>query len=1552
MIVGTNTDLVRRLITPLVTEERSTSEEMHPMLRPIYQRIIQEQRAPAEVGRLWRLERAEKVLQPGEMTSFRASVKLNWSQPGPYVVLETDPRNMMRSGVELVPEIISTRALQRARGRVSVSVCNVSDSPVTLKARMPIGQVATATPLSPTKLIDGVDREIPAERFYPKDAPVSPEWKKRIQSQLLKWQDLFSKDEFDVGCARSTQHRVRLQDDKPFRERSRRVPLGDLDDLREQLAELKRTRIIQESRSPYASPIVVVRKKNGSIRLCIDYRTLNQRTIPDQYTTPRIEDALQCLSGAKWFSVLDLRSGYHQIPMHPEDKEKTAFICPLGFFEFNRMPQGLTGAPATFQRLMEKTVGDIHLIEVLVYLDDLIVFGRTLEEHEQRLEKVLKRLHEEGLKLSLEKCQFCLPSVTYLGHVVSAEGISTDPKKLEAVASWPRPRNITELRSFLGFCSYYRRFVEGFAKIAQPLNTLLRMEGAEDESMKPRESIQEEWTDQCEKAFLQLKGSLTQAPVLAYADPAKPYELHVDASREGLGGVLYQEYDGLLRPVAYVSRGLTPSEKNYPTHKLEFLALKWTVVDKLKDYLYGANFVVRTDNNPLTYILTTAKLDATGHRWLAALSGFRFSLKYRPGVNNQDADALSDDHGHLGAERTFKLVRDRFYWPCMRTEVESYCHSCLRCIQRKTLPSRTAPMSHLQSQGPMDLVCIDFLCLEPDTSGQGNILVVTDHFTRYAQAFPTKDQRAPTVAKVLVEKFFVHYGLPQRIHSDQGRDFESRLIRQLLDLLGIQKSRTSPYHPQGDAQPERFNRTLLNMLGGYVDRLRRNLASAFEKARLTSGSREQRNKRNYDLRVRVQDLQPGDRVLLRNLGASARHKLADRWSSQIYIVCKQLPGLPVYQIRPEGKTGPLKNWHRNHLLPLNEAVRVPDRDESPSPIPSTSRQAPVTRSQQPPSTRESEDDSDEEDVCPSWMWPSEPMDVHPTIMTPEPDLSNLRPDAPEFVPQANEDNSVPSQVESLLPETSVLEDTPVEPVEKETEFPQLTQQVEEDSADEGPSGFLESRSKRLVRPPQRLTYDSPGNSTEEAITTVRRSPKVSTLTTERKKNGSIRLCIDYRTLNQRTIPDQYTTPRIEDALQCLSGAKWFSVLDLRSGYHQIPMHPEDKEKTAFICPLGFFEFNRMPQGLTGAPATFQRLMEKTVGDIHLIEVLVYLDDLIVFGRTLEEHEQRLEKVLKRLHEEGLKLSLEKCQFCLPSVTYLGHVVSAEGISTDPKKLEAVASWPRPRNITELRSFLGFCSYYRRFVEGFAKIAQPLNTLLRMEGAEDESMKPRESIQEEWTDQCEKAFLQLKGSLTQAPVLAYADPAKPYELHVDASREGLGGVLYQEYDGLLRPVAYVSRGLTPSEKNYPTHKLEFLALKWTVVDKLKDYLYGANFVVRTDNNPLTYILTTAKLDATGHRQRLESRLIRQLLDLLGIQKSRTSPYHPQGDAQPERFNRTLLNPPSTRESENDSDEEDVCPSWMWPSEPMDVHPTIMTPEPDFEQSGDQMPLNLCLKQTRG
>lgn len=298
-------------------------------------------------------------------------------------------------------------------------------------------------------------------------------------------------------------------------------------------------------------------------------------------------------------------------------------------------------------------MGELNLKDCLIYLDDIIIFSSTFEEHLERLQAVFERLQQHNLKLKPSKCELFKSRVTYLGHVVSEKGIETDPAKLEAVRSWPVPKSVKDVRRFLGFTGYYRRFIEGFAAIARPLNNLLIGHATNPKAKKKsaQKRVPFRWGVEEQVSFDTIIDKLTNPPVLAYADYTLPFTVHTDASLDGLGAVLYQFQDGKERVIAYASRSLKPSEKNYPAHKLEFLALKWAVSEKFHDYLYGGTFEVITDNNPLTYVLTTAKLDATGQRWVASLSDYNFVIKYRSGNKNADADGLSrrqefDDQEH------------------------------------------------------------------------------------------------------------------------------------------------------------------------------------------------------------------------------------------------------------------------------------------------------------------------------------------------------------------------------------------------------------------------------------------------------------------------------------------------------------------------------------------------------------------------------------------------------------------------------------------------------------------------------------------------------------------------------------------------------------------------------------------------------------------------------------------------------------------------------------------------------------------------------------------
>ena len=341
--------------------------------------------------------------------------------------------------------------------------------------------------------------------------------------------------------------------------------------------------------------------------------------------------------------------------MNIESRPLTAFVTPWGLYEWVRIPFDLSNAPASFQRFMENFLEGLRDNICIPYLDDIIVFSETFEEHLENVRTVLQRLRDHGVKLKATKCEFFKKEVCYLGRIVSADGHRIDPKNVDAVQSlkWKPPKSVGEVRKLLGLLGYYRRYVPDFARIAKPLFDLLKDDTSKkknSERFRTRKSncipsskpIQ--WMQQHQRALNILVDLLSSPPILGYPDVSLPYTLFTDASKEGLGAVLYQHQDGQLRVIGYGSRTLTNAEKNYHMHsgKLEFLALKWAISEHFRDYLYYApSFVVYTDNNPLTYVTSSAKLNATGHRWLAELADFNFTIKYHPGRTNQVADTLS-----------------------------------------------------------------------------------------------------------------------------------------------------------------------------------------------------------------------------------------------------------------------------------------------------------------------------------------------------------------------------------------------------------------------------------------------------------------------------------------------------------------------------------------------------------------------------------------------------------------------------------------------------------------------------------------------------------------------------------------------------------------------------------------------------------------------------------------------------------------------------------------------------------------------------------------------
>ncbi|WVZ24644.1 hypothetical protein V8G54_003188 [Vigna mungo] len=411
-----------------------------------------------------------------------------------------------------------------------------------------------------------------------------------------------------------------------------RIAPAELAELKKQIEDLLEKKFIRPNASPWGAPVLLVKKKDGSSRLCIDYRQLKKLTIKNKYPLPRIDDLLDQLHGATVFSKIDLRSGYHQILVKEDDIQKTAFRSRYDHYEYVVMSFGVTNTPAIFMDYMNRIFRPYLDKFVVVFIDDILIYSKNRAEHEDHLRMVLGVLREKQLYAKLSKCEFWMDQVQFLGHVISAGGIAVDPAKVRVVLEWETPRSVSNVRSFVGLAGYYRRFIEGFSKIVAPLTQLTR---------KDQLFV---WTNRCESSFQELKQRLTNAPVLVIPDVNQPFVVFCDASYQGLGCVLMQEE----KVVAYASRQLKIHERNYPTHDLELAALVFAL--KIwRHYLYGVRFQVFSDHKSLKYLFDQKELNMRQRRWMEFLKDYDFELQYHPGKANVVADALSRKTVHIAA---------------------------------------------------------------------------------------------------------------------------------------------------------------------------------------------------------------------------------------------------------------------------------------------------------------------------------------------------------------------------------------------------------------------------------------------------------------------------------------------------------------------------------------------------------------------------------------------------------------------------------------------------------------------------------------------------------------------------------------------------------------------------------------------------------------------------------------------------------------------------------------------------------------------------------------
>ena len=494
------------------------------------------------------------------------------------------------------------------------------------------------------------------------------EHKNDLLKLIREYRSVFAEKGQALGRTGIVKHTIDTGESRPIKQPPRRVPMHQVEIMDTALKEMEEAGVIRPSDSAWSSPVVMVRKKDGTYRFCVDYRKLNSCTRKDAYPLPRIEDNLEAMEGSKWFACLDLASGYWQVEMSEIDKDKTAFTTRYGLWEWNVMPFGLCNAPATFERLMEKVLEGLQWKILVLYLDDIVVFAKNPEQLLERLSQVFSRLLEAGMKLKPKKCDLLKRSVAFLGHVIDGEGIHMDPEKIKVIWSWRTPKDVKDIRIFLGLTSYYRKYVPSYARLAGPMYDLTRND------------VEFVWTNNCEKAFKGLKEALVSEPILGYPTPEDSFVLDTDACNNSIGAVLSQIQGEQEVVICYGSRCLLPTEKNYCVTRKELLAIVY-FVDYYAHYLLGKEFLIRTDHGSLRWLLNVKDPEGQMARWITRMSRFDYKIEYRPGKKHGNADGVS----RRPCEGDCKQCKGK--WLSLETEIKSRSVLLRRLNVRKRSPA-------------------------------------------------------------------------------------------------------------------------------------------------------------------------------------------------------------------------------------------------------------------------------------------------------------------------------------------------------------------------------------------------------------------------------------------------------------------------------------------------------------------------------------------------------------------------------------------------------------------------------------------------------------------------------------------------------------------------------------------------------------------------------------------------------------------------------------------------------------------------------------------------